>query len=374
MRTSASAVSGWRDAARAVPRAAFLPERVWPFDQGGGRHRFVDRAADPDAWHAAAEADVPITTQWDDGRHNGDAPGDLPTSSASQPSLVLRMLDMLDAHRAERVLEVGTGTGWNAALLAHALGDEAVTSVEVDATVAARARRALAAVGLGPRVVTGDGNAGWPPGAPYDRMIATYGLRRIPWAWVEQMRPGGVIVVPWGTPWSPADALVRLVVAEDGASASGQFADDLVQFMKARSQRHTVEHATYVSGPWPHGADESATALGPEVMTGGSYDPALFVLGLLVRQCALAVGTQDDGTTVAWLYGLGGDASWAAVGWRSGTDGGEVYQHGPRRLWSEAEAALGWWRRRGEPGPGRFGLTISREGEHIWLDTGVPLP
>ena len=72
------------------------------------------------------------------------------------------------------------------------------------------------AAGYRPHVVCGDGALGHPAGAPYDRITATYGLRAIPQAWIAQTRPGGLILVPFGTHYSNADALVRLTVAPDG--------------------------------------------------------------------------------------------------------------------------------------------------------------
>jgi protein-L-isoaspartate O-methyltransferase len=100
-----------------------------------------------------------------------------------------------DAHR---VLEIGTGTGYNAALLAHRLGDGQVVSIEVDPQVAEQTRHALARAGFAPTVITADGSAGYPAGAPYDRVIATCSalLGQVPYQWVAQTRAGGRLVVP----------------------------------------------------------------------------------------------------------------------------------------------------------------------------------
>lgn len=153
---------------------------------------------DPQSWQDYADADVPIVTQWDDGLHRGTEPGTEPTSSASMPSVVFRMLRDLDVSPGHRALEIGTGTGWNAALLAYRLGAGNVVTVEVDRAVAAAARTALERFGLAVRAVHGDGLAGRPDGAPYDRVIATCAVRTLPYAWVAQCRPLGVIVAPWG--------------------------------------------------------------------------------------------------------------------------------------------------------------------------------
>ncbi|WP_263053848.1 hypothetical protein [Streptomyces avicenniae] len=113
---------GWEQAFAELPRARFLPDLVWPHDLASDTFSVADRARDPRAWERAAEADVPLVTQWDDGRHAGPEPGVDATSSASRPSVVAAMLDALEVTPGLRVLEIGTGTGWNAALLAHRLG------------------------------------------------------------------------------------------------------------------------------------------------------------------------------------------------------------------------------------------------------------
>lgn len=163
---SAALAPDWAPAFADVPRCAFLPELMWPYDPDAGDNVAVAKSADPWAWQAYAHADVPIVTQWDDGRHTGTSPGRVASSSASMPSVVASMLARLDVRPGLRILEIGTGTGWNAGLLAHRLGDAAVTSVEVDPAVAATARAALARAGLNPTVITGDGSLGHPRARP----------------------------------------------------------------------------------------------------------------------------------------------------------------------------------------------------------------
>lgn len=120
-----------------------------------------------------------------------------PTSSSSQPAIMAEMLEMLGLRPGQRVLEVGAGTGYNAALLAHLVGEAGrVTSVELDADTAVAARRALVAGGVPARVEVGDGAAGWPDAAPYDAVVATASTGTIPRAWFDQLRPGGTLVLP----------------------------------------------------------------------------------------------------------------------------------------------------------------------------------
>jgi protein-L-isoaspartate(D-aspartate) O-methyltransferase len=156
------------DALRAVPRHLFLPG--------------VDLAV--------AYQDEAIPTRW--------APDGRPTSSSSQPAIVAAMLEQLDVRPGQRVLEIGSGTGWNAALLARLAGPGgSVTTVDIDAAVAEQATRNLAAAQAGTvRVVRADGAAGWPAGAPYERIIVTAAARDLAPAWWAQLAPEGRLVLP----------------------------------------------------------------------------------------------------------------------------------------------------------------------------------
>jgi protein-L-isoaspartate(D-aspartate) O-methyltransferase len=118
-------------------------------------------------------------------------------SSSSQPLIMAAMLEQLDPRPGQRVLEIGAGAGYNAALLRRLVGaGGAVTSVEVDAELARAAADALANAGYDVRVVTADGRAGCEQAAPFDRIIVTASTDAIPNAWLDQLRPGGRLVVP----------------------------------------------------------------------------------------------------------------------------------------------------------------------------------
>jgi protein-L-isoaspartate(D-aspartate) O-methyltransferase len=126
-----------------------------------------------------------------------DADGQ-PTSSSSQPAIMAIMLDQLDLAPGLRVLEIGAGTGYNAALMRHIVGhDGTVVSVDIDSEVAGQARDHLASAGYPDvTVVAADGAAGYPPSAPYDRVIATVGVSDLASPWLDQLSPDGRIVVP----------------------------------------------------------------------------------------------------------------------------------------------------------------------------------
>src|SRR5690606_23805256 len=113
-------------------------------------------------------------------------------------SVMLRMLDALGAEDGHRVLELGTGTGYNAALLAHRVGASEVTSIDIDYELVKEAVRHLDAVGLRPTVVVGDGAQGWPSRAPYDRIAATVGVLTMPRSLRPRPDAGQAIGVPAG--------------------------------------------------------------------------------------------------------------------------------------------------------------------------------
>jgi methyltransferase of FxLD system len=148
------------------------------------RHRFL-----PGVPLEHAYADVVIPTHFADGE---------PTSSASQPGMVALMLHQLQPFPGMRVLEIGAGTGYNAALLAELAGPTgAVTTVDIAPEVAAEARAHLDAAGYpAVEVVTGDGALGWLPNAPYDRIELSVGASDLSPAWAVQLRDDGRLVVP----------------------------------------------------------------------------------------------------------------------------------------------------------------------------------
>lgn len=149
-------------AMREVPREWFLPGDLTP---------------------AQAYADRAVTLSQDD--------QGFPASTASQPTIVARMLEQLDVRPGHRVLEIGTASGYNAALLERLAGR--VVSLEIDPVLAARASRRL---GPAVDVRAVDGAHGAADAAPFDRVQATVGVWDIPAAWFEQLAPGGRLVVP----------------------------------------------------------------------------------------------------------------------------------------------------------------------------------
>ncbi len=178
---------------RAVPRHLFLPEQ--PVE--------------------TVYRDEAIVTKYRDG---------LPISSSSQPALMAMMLEQLDLEPGSRVLEIGAGTGYNAALMAEIVGTAGhVTTVEIAQDIAGTARAHIRAAGFDHvHVVCGDGGWGYPSGAPYDRIILTVGAWDIAPAWLEQLHPAGRLLVPL---WIRGDTKCMAFAPTDGALSSTAICD-----------------------------------------------------------------------------------------------------------------------------------------------------
>lgn len=357
----------WRTLIAEVPREPFLPDVIWT--DGPGRSFVpVSRADDPQRWEELTAGDQAVITQVDDGELALGAPGVIPTSSASMPSVVARMLDEAEIAPGHRVLEIGTGTGWNAALLARRVGDHGrATSVEVDPEVADQARQALAVVGADVEVITGDGEDGYPPGAPYDRVLATVGARTIPQAWIAQTAPGGLVIAPWGTDYS-GGTLLRLRVQTDG-KAAGELATGYA-FMRLRAQRRHLANADGTELDTPS-ANHSVTDLsGPDLYRMISADEAAFTIGLQVPGCRLLYeeDRRGEGHHVVELHDVD-SKSWALVDVDLARAGGfDVYQRGPRRLWNEAVAGYRWWQDHGRPDVSDFQVTVTPDEHLVQMD------
>jgi protein-L-isoaspartate(D-aspartate) O-methyltransferase len=119
-------------------------------------------------------------------------------STISQPTMVVTMLEQLRAQPGDRVLEIGTASGWNAALIAHLVGPRGeVVTVELEPDLAAGAARSLKNQGVvNVSVLCADGRQGWAPGAPYDGIVVTAGADKVEESWANQLREGGRLVVP----------------------------------------------------------------------------------------------------------------------------------------------------------------------------------
>ncbi|WNE96301.1 methyltransferase domain-containing protein [Streptomyces luomodiensis] len=335
----------WRAAFLSVPRHEFVPD--FTIRAQGSLHRYSQ--GDP-AWLAAAYQDASLLTQFD---QDGTA-----TSSSTQPSLMAQMLEALDARDGDTVLEIGAGTGYNAALLSHRLGAANVVTVDVDPDLVAAARTRLRKAGYEPTLIAGDGMAGYPDRAPYDRLLATCGVGRIPTPWREQLRPGGGIVANIGC------AIARLVL-DTSHSASGRFLPGLATFITARPTPDTVgTTAKRLVQPLLTWSGETR-----EITVPASLDvPVVQLLSSLAHPAVTDFTLVDEeGRQIRCLYDPD-TSSWARIT-LTGVTTARLDHGGPRDLWAEREPLLTQWRDAGRPGHERYGLTVSPDGAHsLWLD------
>jgi len=195
-------------AMRAVPRHEFID---YYYAEGKERTE-VDPANDATLDHVYSN-DALVTRVGENG---------LPSSSSSQPSVVAVMLEALEVHPRMRVLEIGAGTGYNAAILAELTGDPAlVTSIDIQPDVIEQTARNLARSdhdGVDLRV--GDGFFGAPDAAPFDRIIVTVGPADLSPHWIEQLAASGHIITPLPfAGWQP-----HFRVRRDRDAIRGRFA------------------------------------------------------------------------------------------------------------------------------------------------------
>ncbi|WP_315975415.1 methyltransferase domain-containing protein [Streptomyces nigrescens] len=323
-----------------TPRHEFIPERIWR--QLPERCELI--TSEQDRW-ALIHSDEPVVTQLDDGREGG--PG-IATSSNSMPSMVARMLGLLNVHDGAKVLEIGTATGQVADLLCGRCGDGNVTSVEIDRALSVAAAENLNRRGHAPTLVVGDGEHGHPAGAPYDRIIATCALRHVPYELVEQLLPGGLLVAPRvGDFW--CGALFCLTVDEDG-TASGPFAGTAT-YMPMRAHRGAAGATPDTSSP----RSRSVAVLPQETINPGF---ALYA-GARLPGVTLVEG-REDGNLRVWVTDGRGSGAIADAD-------GTVTEFGDRGLWADVEAAWSEWDRHDRPSAGDMGLTVTKSGESVWL-------
>lgn len=343
----------WRTAFLAVPREVFVPRF---YEQGTNADGFsAYRPITPDTvgvdrWLDLVYENTTWVTQLDHGDASWGRSGPqlgTPTSSSTKPGVVVRMLEDLSVDRGMRVLEVGTGTGYSTALLCARLGDGRVTTIEHDAVLSERAGQRLAGLGHRPTLVVGDGADGHRGGAPYDRVVATYSPAHVPAAWIEQVVPGGEILV------SVAGGLdtygyVRLTVGD--GMAEGRIIDGDVSFMPSRAERGPeLGPLMRVAREHRLSTDGRASRFEPTLLD----DRALRWVCQLFVPGARTLRDWDEKGAQQWF--LDPDGSWAVV------EGARVYEGGPRPMWARLEAAVDWWERHGRPAIDRFHLRVTAD-------------
>ncbi len=289
-----------------------------------------------------------------------------PVSSCSAPGLVTRMLDMLDIHDGMRVLEIGLGSGWNAALLCHGLGEANVFSLDIDTHLVTLARHRLAQLGYRPTTATADGVNGLVEHAPYDRILATCAVPRVPWSWCEQLRHGGLVLV---------DVKVHAVVGNlvllrrDTDRLVGRFDNGAATFMQMRTPAFTYARTPQ---PAPDHSNRPRRATELPVQRPWEHHILWFLLHLTVPgrvEFGYHRDPDTDGIGPMFLYSR--DGSWCEITTTTtGAASRYVTEGGPRPLWRTLEQLHDLWTRTGQPGWERFGMTVSGRPrtQTVWLD------
>ncbi|MEE1769309.1 methyltransferase domain-containing protein [Streptomyces sp. JV185] len=281
----------------------------------------------------------------------------IPTSSSTLPSLMAGMLEDLAVQDGDRVLEIGTGTGYNAALLSARLGEHLVHSVDIDPALVHAAQDHLSSAGFTPQLVPGDGTRGYPTGETFDRIIATCAVPAVPAAWIGQSRPGTILVADVAL--GVEGGLVRLEVDEQGR-AFGHFTATAGRFMAARSEARTYavpqrpQHAAE-TGTWP----SSVTAADVR-----SHYPFRLLLAFYLPGAEIVYHVDDSGAMALQIQGP--DGSWARLP-LVGDAVSTVTYGGDPGLWTRVEDAWRWWNGSGRPSHDRFGYAREADGAaHVW--------
>ncbi|MFI5839469.1 methyltransferase domain-containing protein [Catenuloplanes sp. NPDC051500] len=350
----------WVAAFAAVPRHVFA-RRFWWRPQPGPEREFID-GTDPQQatrWLAAVYSDDSLATQLDEA---GTA-----TSSSSQPSLMATMLEALAVEdgadgsgvAADRVLEIGTGTGYNAALLCHRLGNDRVTSIEIDPDVAREAATALAAADMHPTLIVGDGLKGHPARAPYDRIMATCSVSRVPAAWAQQIEPGGIVMANIGMG-------VAVLRADEHQVLRGQLLPGFAGFMEARTADagapFTADQAIELCGstdgsPMPATVDEDL-----------ADDEFLSFLQITLPGLTRFIAAHDEQGWTRYGWADRATRSWALAE-QPASGPATARQDGSRRLWDEISTVRDRWIAADRPQHDQIGLTIDSSGRHeMWID------
>ena len=342
--------SRWRGPVAEVPRHVFVPA-WWEHTGQEWVHRLGQE--DPTRWAEAAYADRSLVTSVA-GRHadhtnTGATAHGLPSSSSTLPSLVVRMYQHARIEQGMRVLDVGTGSGYGAALLAHRYGDQYVTSIDVDPYLVGAAAGRLDTVGLHPTVMLCDATGELE--GTYDRIVSMVAMPRIPTSWIRALRPGGRLVTTI-TGMSIIVCADKLAVPEHGAVAMGETARDWAMFMGTQQQDWQRDSGLIAAVCDAEGEHVSRSPFPvPDVAES-------FELRSMLELSAPGVAHQyqEHGMVrTAWMAHP--DGSWARAT-QQADEPAVVHQGGPRRLWDVLDGLRYEWAREG-----RFPLY----GARVWI-------
>lgn len=316
-----------------IPREFFIPS--FYKQEGFSWVKHTPEQFPYDHWITAIYQDQPLVTLVDARKW--------PASSSSMPTVMAWMLEALDMQPGMRVLEIGTGCGYNAALLAHIVGDASlVTSIDIEESLAWAAEQTLHAYIGAVAVYAGDGSLGEPMHAPYDRIIATASASGIPRAWYEQLAPGGCLVMDLQGSLHKSSFLVLRKAAD------GHFDPRYLYFMPLRSG--DAVPASPVSRLLREPVNGKVTISDERAASIFDNDAFLWFLQWSVPGITMSRATATQGShagqsfvtlidaakeTILQLYAL--DGQWSG------------YQRGKVDLWETIEQMYTAWEHSGRP-------------------------
>jgi protein-L-isoaspartate O-methyltransferase len=335
--------SRWRPVIETVPRHVFVP-RWWTWrsanSDGPDIWELNDGPADENAWLDAAYADRSLVTQIGplhaDHASHDDRPTGRPTSSSTLPGLIVQLARHAYLTEGADVLDIGTGSGYGCAVLATRLGEQHVTSIDIDKYLTESAADRLASISLHPQTLTADATGPLP--GTYDRIIATVAVRPIPLSWLTALRPGGRLVTTiTGT------GLILTADKTDDGGAAGRIEWDRGGFMPTRTGPDYPPqlHESYIT-PLVTDGEQISQGRYPVINVAEAWE-------LWSMLSVLTPGIEhhyqlDDGTRTAWMFHP--DGSWARAT-STGNRPPTVHQSGPRRLWDLLDEIRDTWLRDG---------------------------
>jgi len=297
--------------------------------------------------------------------------GGLPSSSTSQPALVARMLELLDLTPGQRVLEVGAGTGYNAALVQEIVGRTGhVTTIDIQEDVVAQTRRLLQAAGYDRiEVIARDGALGCPENAPYDRIIATVGCPDISYSWTDQLTEGGFMLVPLQHGGEGFNPLVR--IWREGESVLGKFVG-FSGFMSIQGELAAEQRLSFGDQKQATAGSPIADRPLPEPVSNW-YDLEQHERWLKLNPLYLFLAIADGRTGWGMRgYGIAEPGRGACL---IGKDMEKVDVYGDPLLYDELVELCARWKALGSPGTEDWALEFLRrdacrqsvQGENAWL-------
>jgi protein-L-isoaspartate(D-aspartate) O-methyltransferase len=355
------------EALRQVPRHRLVP-LLWDHEAGSRIWQPVRPAeGDERAWYERVYQDRPLVTRV-------DAQGRT-LSSSSQPSLVARMLTELAVEPGQRVLSIGTGSGYQTALLCRLTGAaHLVTSLEIEPETLRQTASALQALGLEPHLRQADGRAGCPAYAPYDRIIVTASSEGVSRAWLEQLAPGGRLVAVLQPGQAPLGGVLVAQREQRGLRLQGRLRFPAT-FMPLRGEPgYGGWRARPAGGAWLRWAQFRGEPAWPVTPQELQQDP--WRLFWLYARLPGVRCWQEQRQGRRWLVWWLATQPRGLVCWsRAGSDQeGEVeielrgVPEEAATTWQQLQEAWELWRR-WQPGLEQYRLEADERGQRLWAET-----